>query len=246
MYKKNLPRQTLSTIVTISGVMSLLIALLAIFVPSFQRLILYILFGILIIFFLVLILKSNIAFDDRKILYKIEILNNNGDARIQRDTTFVNGSSLPISARFHDVWCDKSSTDLKTLNLKAWDSKNHILQIKVTKDKPNRKDFIIEFSRSIPRNTFYSYSYSLFWPGFFSVQGDYLDSADVCSIVEFMVRLNKGIRLSQLIGKEYSPGGIITDCEEIERKENSINNEYYLKIVKSKRFNKVRLLITFS
>ena len=131
---------------------------------------------------------SRVTMRDKNARYRVRILNENGDAEIERKVTFVVAKGV-ITEREHLAFSDGARMQSGGLRLEAWDGDMAPLRTRFTVDQPTRKRFAIVFGRPLRRREEYTYSYRFVWAGLFPNKEDYYVLTDTSQDVEFNLEI---------------------------------------------------------
>jgi len=183
-------------------------------------------------------------FDELSVIYSLE-LDLEGNALIQRETTFVNSFTSSVKERAHIIYSSGTPIDWSKINIETWDGEGHSLPPpKLLNDKPTYKSFLISFYRPIKPKEVYTYGYRFRCEKMFPDKEEWFDGHDTCRKNVYKLKLPKNINLRQIFCQELTRSHETKPCHEIRREVIPTNDcfQYLLEILKTERFNKTKIL----
>lgn len=245
-YEKNFKSFTyISGICSIVALILMIISMIARY-PELVKELVFLIAGIPFVVFLYLYLrtlKKGIPFDEMNVIYSLQ-LEEEGNAWIEREATFVNNSDSIVKERPHDLFSSGAPIIWPEIKIVSWDKEGHTLPVKLLEDKGTIKVFAISFFRPIRPKEVYNYTYRLYAKKFFCDKEEWFDGQDICVRNIYKLKIPKNIKIQQILCEESTKTREMIPCYEIKRDVISSDNclEYVLEVIKTERFNNTRLI----
>ncbi len=245
-YEKNFKSFTyISGICSIVALILMIISMIGKY-PELVKDLVFLIPGIPFVVFLYLYLhtlKKGIRFDEMNVIYSLQ-LDEEGNAWIEREATFVNNSDFIVKEREHHIFSSGAPIIWPEIKIGSWDKEGHTLPVKLLEDRGTIKVFAISFFRPIKPKEVYNYAYRLYAKKFFCDREEWFDGQDICARNVYKLKIPKNIKIQQILCEELTRTNEMRPCYEIKRDVISSDNysEYVLEVLKTERFNNTRLV----
>ena len=173
------------------------------------------------------------AIEDIQTHYHVKILNEAGDAAIERSHRVLINSQTPVFSRSHKIFCDLGPMPhMQDIEFRAWDDAGTNLKTSVQVDQPKFKEFYILFPRSLTKGEEFIYFFRFIWKKMFHPQKDYYTLSGGAKIFQFKLSFPKPWNMIEIRAEENFPDGRKADLP-LERflpffKENELSSKEFL------------------